>query len=210
MSLPDELGIDKTTAHNPSIPLSISGEPIIWNKNYATIGGVLDQLFEAYERDGSFPLLFKYNAAFRGGKIYVESAETVNFITGKSVDTQSYDYRNVCPPTPTRNTTFTATRTAASAAGNVLQVTAMGSELATTIPADLSKTYFISPAAVAKDKAALLKILAGIFKGTPWCTKHIKEAKGDGLIYLEKLKEAPQEKESKEGMKEAAAEGLQM
>ena len=49
-----------------------------------------------------------------------------------------------------------------------------------------SKSYFISPAAVAKDKSDLLKILAAIFKGTPWCTKHIKEAKGDGLAYLEK------------------------
>ena len=93
MSLPDELGIDKTTAHTPSIPLSISGEPIIWNKNYATIGGVLDQLFEAYERDGTFPLLFKYNAAFRGGKVYVESAETVTFITGKARVRRALDPR---------------------------------------------------------------------------------------------------------------------
>ena len=62
MSLPDELGIDKTTAHTPSIPLSISGEPIIWNKNYATIGGVLDQLFEALLQPGA-PRSYEARAA---------------------------------------------------------------------------------------------------------------------------------------------------
>ena len=85
MSLPDELGTEKPTAHYPSIPTSVSGQPITWNKNYATIGGCLDTLFEAYERDGTFPLLFKYNAAFRGGKIYVECLFYAIFYAGKNI-----------------------------------------------------------------------------------------------------------------------------
>ena len=31
--------------------------------------------------------------------------------------------------------------------------------------------------------------LAAIFQGTVWCTKKIKEAKGDGMVYLEALRQ---------------------
>ena len=53
---------NKPTAHTPFIPLSLDQEPITWDsKNYAAIDGVLTRLHEAFQRDGTFPLLFKFS-----------------------------------------------------------------------------------------------------------------------------------------------------
>ena len=71
----DTFADDKPTAqHSPLIPLSLDQEPITWeSKNYASIDGVLTRLHEAFQRDGTFPLLFKFNAASRHGKVYVDT-----------------------------------------------------------------------------------------------------------------------------------------
>ena len=95
----------KPTAH-PSVPLDLNGQEITWNQNFANALGRITSLMDAFERDGTFPLLFSHRAAYHSGRIYVESPQTVNFITGKSIG-DTYDYHNVCPPTPTRNSAFT-------------------------------------------------------------------------------------------------------
>ena len=188
MSLTFDDDDNKPTAHTPSIPLDLNGNIITWNKNLASVSGRLEALFDAFERDNTFPLLFEHRASFKSGRIYVESIETVSFLINKSVSTTKYGFHDVCPPTPARNAAFSTERAAAVTAGDTHKVSAMGAELITTMPADLSRNYIVSPAQVAADKADLLKILAAIFKGTPWCTKKIKEAKGDGLVYLDELK----------------------
>ena len=156
------------------------------SENYATRSAdasCLDQLFEAYERDGTFPLLFKYNAAFRGGKIYVESPETVTFITGKAATIESYGFEKVCPSTQRMIKDYNDMR-----AGVVSMGGTPGPKLFTSLPPEYSRNYIVMPTQVADDKADLLGHLAAIFQGTVWCTKKIKEAKGDGMVYLEALR----------------------
>ena len=144
MSLNVDDDEEKPTAQHPSIPLDLSGNDITWDQNFANVLGRISRLMDAFERDGTFSLLFSHRAAYHGGRIYVESAETVNFITGKSVGLESYDYRNVCPPTPMRIAAFSTARRTATSTGNALQLAAMGADLETTIPAALSRTYIVS------------------------------------------------------------------
>ena len=144
MSLNVDDDEEKPTAQHPSIPLDLSGNDITWDQNFANVHGRISRLMDAFERDGTFSLLFSHRAAYHGGRIYVESAETVNFITGKSVGLESYDYRNVCPPTPMRIAAFSTARRTATSTGNALQLAAMGADLETdffTKPLDGKKFH---------------------------------------------------------------------
>ena len=65
MSLNVDDDDNKPTAHFPSIPLDLNGNEITWDQNFANALGRISRLMDAFERDGTFPLLFSHSTTTR-------------------------------------------------------------------------------------------------------------------------------------------------
>ena len=66
--------------------------------NDAHIEGLLFEVGKNYKRKGQFQTFFKHHAAvLSNGKLAVDSADSVHFITNKVQD--DHDFDNPCPPT---------------------------------------------------------------------------------------------------------------
>ena len=69
--------------------------------NDAHIEGLLFEVGKNYKRKGQFQTFFKHHAAIlSNGKLAVDSADSVHFITNKVQD--DHDFDNPCPPTQQR------------------------------------------------------------------------------------------------------------
>ena len=96
------------------IPTDIDGNKIEWDDNPAYLAGALYECSLFYERTGLFEALIKDGAvALSNGKLAVDSASAVSFVSGITADAAAHDFFHPCPPTPARITAYDAAQTAA-------------------------------------------------------------------------------------------------
>ena len=81
---------DESTLSNTIIdklaPTTADGTPIVWSDdNDAHIEGLLFEVGKNYKRKGQFQTFFKHHAAIlSNGKLAVDSADSVHFITARA------------------------------------------------------------------------------------------------------------------------------
>ena len=89
-----------------SIPLDITGKPVKFDGNAASLSGVRYESDEHFKRVGAFQLLIQHNASRVGGNamIATEDVNTIMFVTQQIVDPDqaSYTYENPCPDSAAR------------------------------------------------------------------------------------------------------------
>ena len=92
---------DKESSHDDSKydrPITLDGDPVIWDRNPATLRGALKEVELYYTREGLFQELLSDRAVLIGTKTVVESTFAIPFV--KNVISSSvtpYDFTSPCP-----------------------------------------------------------------------------------------------------------------
>ena len=161
-----------------NVPVNFDNKPIIWDKNDAAIAGALHQFGLWSKRQDRFETLFEFHAYSNRGKIYMDTVQSYSFITGTVSGTHDFD--DPCPPTPVRVAKIVAAATAAKTAPPTFAAS-MG-------PGD-SNLYIVNPMEVRKHRADLLVSLNHVFGKADWARSETEKAAGNGLKYLDTLRQ---------------------
>ena len=103
MSEPTSETSTLSTPISSFIPSYTDGSVIIWNGNPAHLEGLLYEVGKFFRRSGYFQYLFEHRAAIvSGGKLAVDTANAVYFVTNQFDDGKGYGYDSPCPPTVMR------------------------------------------------------------------------------------------------------------
>ena len=90
-----------STNNSVYIPVTADKLPLIWDGNDATILGLLFEVGRFYKNKGMFQQLLRHRAvALSNGRLAVEDASAILFVTGAIAETRSFD--DPCPPTVER------------------------------------------------------------------------------------------------------------
>ena len=100
MSGLDDSSTEKTVLH-PLVPTYPDDKPIQWDDNDASLGGLIADIGEYFERTGIGMEIFETGSVtLSNGRTAVDNLQAVPFLEGTYSD--SYDFENPCPPTPAR------------------------------------------------------------------------------------------------------------
>ena len=155
-------------------PVDADGTPIIWDGNDATIAGILHEVFKFLKRKGLMQMFIKHRAVpVKGGKLAIDSFDTVLFVEGTVVDERGDKPTNVCPPTPERISEYEARQALAGAASAYTAKTAL------TPPQSLAFVY--APHEVVTADGTFLTVLLNTFGHTDISDELADDADGSGF-----------------------------
>lgn len=159
------------------VPVNTDGSEIKHNGNDATIPAYLRQVQLWSKRTGTHVAFIENRAVKSGDRVYIESAESVSFITGDLEDEEKHTFLKPCPPTAKRVVAYK--QSPAFKAGPKKDIVP-----ATTVPAGSEKLYIPSPLQIAAGEADLLTTLNCVFGAARWADKLSEAANGSGYKYL--------------------------
>ena len=183
MSADDESTLSNTIIDKLA-PTTADGTPIVWSDdNDAHIEGLLFEVGKNYKRKGQFQTFFKHHAAIlSNGKLAVDSADSVHFITNKVQD--DHDFDNPCPPTQQRVAEYDNGR---SIAGSPFYGQKALKTLS-AIPDENKDTTVLSEHSVEAEDSKLLTSLVYTFGHSISSDELIDAAEGSGYKLLEALR----------------------
>ena len=98
---------DTNTISDILVPVDISGEPIKYNGNIATLAGIVYEVGQYAKRTGVLQLFLEHRAVDVGkGIIAVEDYSVIPFIQGTITDVQPRHMGDPCPPSTARLANF--------------------------------------------------------------------------------------------------------
>ena len=163
------------------IPVNLDGSMITWDKNDASIDGVLMQFGKWSKRNDTFESLFNDHAVSYKGKIYLDTANSAYFLTGAITDSKPYDFSSPCPPTPARLKVIN---------DSLLLALKPVIDPSTLTPVASTNPFIINNFEVRNHKARLLTSLNYLFGQADWAEDLTDDAMGDGLKYLELIRQS--------------------
>ena len=74
------------------VPVDITGEPITWDDNPASLAGILYEVGRFYQRKGLFQPLIKFSSVLTSrGKLAVDTADAVFFYRDQDLDPRDFE-----------------------------------------------------------------------------------------------------------------------
>ena len=186
MSEPTSETSTLSTPISSFIPSYTDGSVIIWDGNPAHLEGLLYEVGKFFRRSGYFQYLFEHRAAIvSGGKLAVDTANAVYFVTNQFDDGKGYGYDSPCPPTVTRFQDLVDDLTARTTAGTYTG----------TVPAALTAitdahkyTVIVAPHAVRDEDTRLLRAWVHVLGAAEQAEELLDAADGSGLVLMEHLR----------------------
>jgi len=165
------------------IPVDTDQNPYLWHDgNDARITGLLELTGKYYKRVGLFQLLFKHRATtVSGGRIAVDSAETIPFVLNNVVD--AHDFDDPCAPTPARITKFNAKAVVDQTPSYATAI------FGVKVSDDDRKSFVISEPAIEAEDGRLFRSLLRVFGGAEQASDLIEDADGSGLKFMKLLRD---------------------
>jgi len=159
-----------TTVTDPDIPVDITDQPILWDGNAARILGMLNEVWEHYERNGLYIAYIQKRArVLSNGKLAVDSVSSIPLVMG-TVDEPERTLLNLCPPAAARIIEVNAAR---AAAGDP-PITAI-----TSMPPGAADSIIVQPLAVQTEGGKLLGSLHHVFGHAEPSPQLFRDARGD-------------------------------
>ena len=174
MSGLDDSSTEKTVLL-PLVPTYPDDKPILWDDNDASLGGLIADCGEFFERTGIGMEIFETGSVtLSNGRTAVDNLQAIPFLEGTYSD--SYGFDKPCPPTPARVADYELV-----SGSKVSAITSM--------PDKTAGTYIVNKQLIRLEKAKICTVFVHAIGKCPSAAKIITEAKGDG-IKLKELLEA--------------------
>ena len=160
------------------VPTDLSGDPIKYDGNVATLAGILYEVGQYCKRNGLFQLLLQHHAADVGrGVIAVKDFSTIPFVLGQATERPRH-MGDPCPPTtPARIANYNAT-----SMGKFVPLTAA--------PSGYERQFILSPYSVDKEDAHLLRMWTKVLGDADGAMDFVENANGSGVALITAIKDA--------------------
>ena len=159
-------------------PVTLDGDPIVWDGNPATLKGILEEIKLFYIREGLFQELFSDRAVLIGTKTAIESTFVVPFVKGVlSSSVHPYNFDTPCPSTAGRIAHYDAKQAATAPPG-----AAFDRATHADVPAHFATSIVVNPQVVKSELRKLAKSLAHVISNPARDNKDTEMAVGDAAV----------------------------